>query len=192
MMLFRVTLLAFLATLLAACTSQPQKLTPPPASVSLIKQWEAQGRVGIRTENDAVSGNFNWQHSANTFDLRIYGPFGQGSTELSKNKDGKVVLAYEDKTVTGYDAEQMLQQRLGWQFPVRQVSYWIRGLPYPNTLSKISYQQNSDLPSEIIQDGWTISYQKFADIRGLSLPQKMQVSRPPYRVNLIITQWTIQ
>ncbi|MEL0614893.1 lipoprotein insertase outer membrane protein LolB [Marinomonas arenicola] len=192
MMFFRVTLLALLTTLVAACTSQPQVQTPPPSSVSTIKQWEAEGRVGIRTEDDAVSGNFNWQHSPNTFDLRIYGPFGQGSTELSKSKDGKVVLAYEDQKVEGYDAEQLLKQRLGWQFPVRQVTYWIRGLPYPNTPSTIKKSQNSELPEEITQDGWTISYQKFSDIRGLSLPQKMQVSRPPYRVNLIITQWTIQ
>ncbi|MEL0637840.1 MULTISPECIES: lipoprotein insertase outer membrane protein LolB [Marinomonas] len=192
MMLFRFVLLALFTMLLAACSSQPQIQTPPPSSVNAIQKWAAQGRVGIRTEQDAVSGNFSWSHTPNTFDLRIYGPFGQGSTELSKNKEGRVVLAYEGKKIEGSDAEQLLKQRLGWRFPVRQVAYWIRGLPYPNTPYKITKQFKSDLPSQITQDGWSISYERFSDIRGLSLPQKMQISHPPYRVNLIITQWTIQ
>ena len=192
MILFRLTLITLFMFILAACTSQPQKKTSKPASVSAIKQWSAEGRVGIRTKKDAVSGNFNWRHTITTFNLNIYGPFGQGSTKLSKDKTGKVVLAYKGQKIEGYDAEELLSQRLGWQFPVRQVTYWVRGLPYPTTPSKIINQLKSELPSQIIQDGWTITYEKFSDISGLFLPQKMHVSRPPYQVNLIINQWTIR
>lgn len=192
MMFFRFVLLTILASLIAACTSQPQKQTPPPASVSAIKEWSTEGRVGIRTKDDAVSGNFDWHHTEQTFDLHIYGPFGQGSTKLTKDKEGKVTLYYKGKTVVGYDAGALLNQQLGWQFPVKQVVYWIKGQPYPNTPSKITYRSGSKLASKIIQDGWTINYEKYTSDQGLSLPQKLQVTRMPYRVNLIINQWNIQ
>lgn len=193
MTFFRLTLITLLALLLNACAFlNHQPTTPAPLSVTSIQSWTAKGRVGIRTEQDAVSGNFNWEHNPNTFDLRMYGPFGQGSTELSKDKTGKIVLTYDDQKAEGYDAAALLKARLGWEFPVRQVSYWIRGLAYPNSPRTITRQVKSNLPSKIVQDGWTITYERYSDVRGLSLPQKMQVSRPPYRVSLIINQWDIQ
>lgn len=185
-------ILAFTA-LISACSSRPTgPVTPPPENVSAISKWETSGRVGIRTKNDAVSGNFNWQKDAKTFDLSIVGPFGQGATHLSQTTDGVVTLAYEDKVIKGNDPATLLQQELGWAFPVEQVTYWIRGLAYPNSAARISKDPDSQLPNKIEQDGWLITYSNFTKVDGLSLPQKMQVSNPPFRVNLIINQWTIQ
>lgn len=185
-------ILAFTA-LISACSSRPTgPVTPPPENVSAISKWETSGRVGIRTKNDAVSGNFNWQKDTKTFDLSIVGPFGQGATHLSQTTDGVVTLAYEDKVIKGNDPATLLQQELGWAFPVEQVTYWIRGLAYPNSAARISKDPDSQLPNKIEQDGWLITYSNFTKVDGLSLPQKMQVSNPPFRVNLIINQWTIQ
>ncbi|WP_421849051.1 lipoprotein insertase outer membrane protein LolB [Marinomonas sp.] len=185
-------ILAFTA-LISACSTRPTgPITPPPESVSAISKWETSGRVGIRTQNDAVSGNFNWQKDAKTFDLSIVGPFGQGATNLNQATDGKVTLSYEDKVITGNDPATLLQQELGWEFPVKQVTYWIRGLASPDSAARVSKNPDSQLPNKIEQDGWLIIYSNFTKIDGLSLPQKMQVSNPPFRVNLIINQWTIQ
>lgn len=185
-------ILAFTA-LISACSSRPTgPITPPPESVSAISKWETSGRVGIRTKNDAVSGNFNWQKDPKTFALSIVGPFGQGATHLNQSNDGIVTLAYEDTVVTGNNPATLLQQELGWEFPVNQVTYWIRGLAYPNSAARISKDPDSQLPNKIEQDGWLITYSNFTKVEGLSLPQKMQVSNPPFRVNLIINQWTIQ
>ncbi|MBU2021191.1 MAG: lipoprotein insertase outer membrane protein LolB, partial [Gammaproteobacteria bacterium] len=183
-------ILAFTA-LISACSTRPTgPITPPPENVSAISKWETSGRVGIRTKNDAISGNFNWQKDAKTFDLSIVGPFGQGATHLNQTIDGIVTLAYEDKVIKGNDPATLLQQELGWAFPVEQVTYWMRGLAYPNSASKITKDPESQLPNTIEQDGWLITYSNFTQVEGLSLPQKMQVSNPPFRVNLIINQWT--
>ncbi|NLQ19026.1 outer membrane lipoprotein LolB [Marinomonas sp. M1K-6] len=185
-------ILAFTA-LLSACSSKPTgPITPPPASIDAISKWETSGRVGIRTQNDALSGNFNWQKDPTTFSLNIVGPFGQGATKLNKTPDGMVSLAYEDTVVTGRNPATLLQQELGWEFPVKQVTYWIRGLADPSSYARITKTADSHLPATIEQDGWLITYHNFTKVDGLSLPQKMQVSNPPFRVNLIINQWTIQ
>jgi outer membrane lipoprotein LolB len=190
---FRILCLVTLTSLISACSTTPRgPITPPPTSVSAISKWETSGRVGIRTPEDAVSGNFNWQKDPKTFSLNIVVPFGQGATKLNKSKEGIVTLAYEDTVITGTNPATLLQQELGWEFPVEQVSYWIRGLPDPSSASRTTNDPDSNLPSEIEQDGWLVTYTNFTEIDGLSLPQKMQVSNPPFKVNLIINQWTIQ
>lgn len=190
--MLRILLLICFACIVAACSTQPAKV-PPPESVSAISKWETSGRVGIRTKKDALSGNFDWQyHGSSDFSLGIVGPFGQGAVKLVGTPNGMVTLHYEDKIVTGPDAEALLENELGWYFPVKQVLYWMRGLPFPDTPSTITSQPDSDLPSQIDQDGWIITYKNFTSVSGLSLPQKMQIANPPYRVNLIITQWSIQ
>lgn len=190
---FRILCLVTLTSLISACSTTPRgPITPPPTSVSAISKWETSGRVGIRTPEDAVSGNFNWQKDPKTFSLNIVGPFGQGATKLNKSKEGIVTLAYEDTVITGTNPATLLQQELGWEFPVEQVSYWIRGLPDPSSASRTTNDPDSNLPSKIEQDGWLVTYTNFTEIDGLSLPQKMQVSNPPFKVNLIINQWTIQ
>lgn len=191
-MIYRLTSLLALSLVLAACSTQPKgPIVPPPQSVSAIKQWETSGRVGIRTPDDAISGNFNWHHTPTTFSLNIVGPFGQGATKLSQSQDNTVTLTYEDKTITGQDPSQLLYNELGWDFPIQQVTYWIRGMAYPETDANIELDEEQRLKS-IEQDGWLVNYTRFTDVDGLELPQKIQVAKPPFKVNLIINQWTIQ
>ena len=193
-MLFRVLFLVFTSCLLIACSSQPSGPSiPPPTSVSHIIAWDISGRIGIRTQDDALSGNFNWQRNADTFDLNISGPFGQGATSLVKEKDALVTLSYDDKTVIGESAKQLLADELGWAFPVEQVAYWVRGLPSPNSAAVIiPAEDNLEQIHQLDQDGWLVEYKSYTKVSELELPQRIQISKAPYRVNLIINHWTIQ
>ncbi|MCB5162896.1 lipoprotein insertase outer membrane protein LolB [Marinomonas algarum] len=192
-MTYRTLCLLTLTAAISACSTKPTgPITPPPTSASAISKWETSGRVGIRTKEDAISGNFNWQQDPATFALNIVGPFGQGAIKLSKNMEGIVTLAYDDVIRVGSDPAILLQQELGWEFPVKQVTYWMRGLPAPTSTARITNDPQTGLVNQLEQDGWLITYSNFTDVDGLLLPQKMQVSNPPYKVNLIINQWTIQ
>ncbi|MFD1239279.1 lipoprotein insertase outer membrane protein LolB, partial [Latilactobacillus sakei subsp. carnosus] len=94
---------------------------PTPETVDAIQSWQTEGRVGIRTENDAISGNFYWDYGPDQYELNIYGPFGQGATRLQGTPNKVAQLTYDDKTVVGKNAEDLLFDELGWQFPVNQV-----------------------------------------------------------------------
>ncbi|MEO9275647.1 lipoprotein insertase outer membrane protein LolB [Marinomonas sp. 5E14-1] len=190
---YRALCIISLTAFLGACSTQPfSPVTPPPSSVDAISKWETSGRVGIRTQDDAISGNFSWQKATNTFSLSIVGPFGQGATKLNQNENGLVTLAYEDKVITGDNPATLLRDELGWAFPVEQVTYWIRGLASPNSPAQITKEADSNVVDRIEQDGWVVTYSNFTKIDDLSLPQKMQVSNSPFRVNLIINEWAVQ
>ncbi|MGB2064407.1 MAG: lipoprotein insertase outer membrane protein LolB [Marinomonas gallaica] len=178
---------------LAGCSLSPTSPKAPlPERAEDIMAWQNEGRVGIRTEQDAISGNFNWQHSPEHYELNIYGPFGQGATRLEGIPGKESRLTYDDKNLTGPSADALLYHELGWHFPVTSVQYWIRGLAAPNSAAEITYQQDGTTPEQILQNGWTITYKEFTELEHLKLPQKMQVTHPPYRVNLIITDWNVQ
>lgn len=184
---------AMASVLLAGCSLSPTTpKTPLPEQVKDIKAWHTEGRVGIRTEQDAISGNFNWDYSPEFYELNIYGPFGQGATRLEGTPNQAAQLTYNDKKLTGQSADALLYHELGWHFPVNSIQYWIRGLAAPNTYAEIQYQEDGVTPEQIIQDGWTITYREYSMLEHLKLPQKMQVTHTPYRVNLIITDWDVQ
>ncbi len=199
-MTYRALFISAIVLILSACSSKPSgPTTPPPTSIDAIQKWETSGRVGIRTSDDAISGNFNWQTDPNSFALKIVGPFGQGATKLDQTNDGVVTLAYKDTEIKGDNAATLLHQELGWEFPVEQVTYWIRGLvapsdstTVPTSKAQITLDPETELPETIKQDGWLVTYSSFTEVDGLLLPRKMQVSNPPFKVNLIINQWTIQ
>ncbi|GAB3478599.1 lipoprotein insertase outer membrane protein LolB [Marinomonas epiphytica] len=187
----RLPLLLLISLVIAACSSQPNISTPTPTSVEAISHWDISGRIGIRTQDDAVSGNFSWQQTPQDFSLDIVGPFGQGATSLSGTNHEMVTLTYKDQVVSATDATTLLQQELGWEFPVEQAVYWVRGLASPNSTANNEFDESGQL-AQLQQDGWQIQYRNYTEISGLSLPQRIQISKPPFRVSLIINQWTIQ
>lgn len=193
-MSFKHILLGVITTaFLAGCSISPSTPKAPiPDRAEDITTWQTEGRVGIRTAQDAVSGNFNWEHSPEHYELNIYGPFGQGATRIEGIPGKESRLTYDDKDLRGPSAEALLYHELGWHFPVTNVQYWIRGLPAPDSAAEISYQSDGITPEQIVQDGWTITYREFTSLGTLRLPQRLQVTHSPYRVNLIVTDWDVQ
>lgn len=202
-----ITLL--LAITLAACSTNARKEVKVFSSLEEVTLWSNSGRVGIRTDNDAHSGSFNWQHSDHEFELVIHGPFGQGTVKISGNESHtehgdlvghenhhqqNIILEYKDVVASGTDAEALLLDHFGWHFPVVEISYWVRGIPYPDQEAQISYEDKTqpNLPTIIEQGDWTINYSRYKSVNGIQLPHKLQAKNPPYRVNLIINSWEIQ
>lgn len=198
-----------LTIFLVACSSAPKQSIKNFQSVDDIQQWKNSGRVGIRTSKDAVSGNFRWFHSNDEFEFVISGPFGQGTTKLygvhahenhqnlkghEHHQHNSVTLEYDDIVVTGNDAEALLADHLGWQFPIFQISYWVKGIKYPNSEAVEVFgttEQGKLQLNTLIQDDWKIEYKRYQEVNGLNLPQKLQAEKPPYRVNLIINNWEL-
>jgi outer membrane lipoprotein LolB len=190
--MIRAFLLLCISLFISACSTNSKQTIIAPSSVNSITQWQATGRVGIRTSDDAISGNFNWHHSPQGFSLVISGPFGQGTTKLSQDDSQQVILEYKDIKATGSNPELLLKQHFGWQFPVSQIAYWARGLAEPSAAAAFSYNVESQHLEELVQDGWTVTYKEYTQVQGLTLPRKLQAVKAPFRVNLIINDWTIQ
>ncbi|MBS1184686.1 MAG: outer rane lipoprotein LolB, partial [Proteobacteria bacterium] len=75
-----------LALTLGACAS-----TPAPhweAGAQVPANWTLQGRIGIQTDEQNLSGQIHWQHRAETDELLMTSPLGQGVARIVRNADG--------------------------------------------------------------------------------------------------------
>ena len=155
-----------------------------------MEHWQLQGKIGIRTASDNHSASLYWQQIKQHYDIDLTGPLGQGGARIEGNGDGITVDIAGEEPVWAASPERLMEQTLGWQFPVRELLYWIKGIPAPN--QPFQLQLNQDLPEKITQKGWEIKYLRFTEMNDLQVPGKLTISRNNLRITIVAKQWQIQ
>ncbi len=197
----RLFALLILITSLAGCMS------PKPASTAAenktitwsqrkqdlqqITRWQANGAIAIRDQQQAQSASVKWQQqSQSTFAIRLFGPLGVGNTIII-GKPGNVTLTTpENKTYTATSSEALLQQQTGWQLPISNLYYWVRGLPAPGSKPQMKLDPYNHLRT-LQQSGWNILYQRYTAVKGKDLPSKITMTNGPITAKLIINRWVL-
>lgn len=167
-------------------------------ALSKLQFWHVVGAFSIRQDkNEARSAeiaNYDWNqfghtnyriHIASTADLyRVSILSHYGSVTLWKN----TTLAYTAKTPEG-----LMQKALGWQLPVRELFYWMKGMPAPKQkwgAFETSYDRYGHLVS-LRQEGWSLRYGAYRKIENIDLPQEIYLDRPGISVKIIARYWTL-
>ncbi|WP_053981030.1 lipoprotein insertase outer membrane protein LolB [Marinagarivorans algicola] len=200
-------LLLLLAISLAGCQSfNPQKntsssLQPIDPAVAILAQkhrkklakfnkWVAKGKIKISAQGDPNSASFEWQQFNNNYDINFFGPFGYGNSWLRRTSKGVTLEVPERPPQRARTAEQLLQQTVGWQAPISDLQYWIKGLPAPQgVVDKQHFTQHGAL-SQLQQQGWDLAFSRHQHYQDLWLPGKVVASRQGVTVLVIIKQWT--
>ncbi|MGL4997130.1 MAG: lipoprotein insertase outer membrane protein LolB [Deefgea sp.] len=165
-----------LLVLLSACAQKPLK---PPS-----EGFAAQGRVNIRSQNDANTAMFDWLATPERDVLSLSTPLGTTLAELTiVYQQGDIVsasLKHGQATDVADDPESLLQNISGLTLPVSGMRWWLRGQPdarLPFTRSGESFTQS----------GWLVSA---TDFRGGALPYKIELTRDDLRVRVMISEWS--
>ncbi len=179
---------------LHGCVTTPQPLDVDQqlqAELRRIENWQAEGKLGLRVGEDAQSANFDWQHQAESFSLRLSGPFGRGTTWL-RGDGALITLESADQPLrSAKTAEQLMQEAVGWAVPVSNLSHWIKGIAAPG-LPIQGLQRNSDTTlAELNQQGWHITYSRYTNQQGWVLPGKLVAERDHIRLTMIIKSWQL-
>ncbi len=184
--------------LVSACATRPPVTPTVPESVWLehratlqtLTDWQARGRVAIRSEDDGWNADFDWQQRGESYRIRLRGPFGQGGIELHGDKLG-VWLKRQDKApVYARNVEHLLREETGWQLPVLGLSDWLRGLPADAQPAALDWDQQGRLQS-LQQNGWNIAYGRYRDVGERQLPDKLQLLRDQLQVKVVVDEWQI-
>jgi outer membrane lipoprotein LolB len=159
------------------------------AQLASIDNWTAQGNIAAHSDQKGWNASFNWHQEANKYTLALFGPLGVDRTELT-GSPGQVTLTSGSRTITASSPEILLQQQTGWNLPVSDLYYWLRGLPAP----KGHYARSFDMNNHIVhlrQDGWDIRYLRYLSINGVDLPDRLLLINSTFQVRIVITQWHI-
>jgi outer membrane lipoprotein LolB len=193
--------------LLAGCALPGARPTPEPAADPATSAWETRvaaltprahfglrGRIAIQRGAEGAQAQLSWTQRADTWDLRLVAPLGQGSVRL-EGMPGAVVLSTPDGArYRASDVDALMKTHLRWSLPVAGARYWILGLPVPgHPVGQLSLDAEGRL-RDLAQDGWRISVLEYqnapAEPGGLVLPRRLFLLGKDVQLRIVITAWT--
>ena len=150
--------------------------------------WHINGKIGIRAPKDSGSGTLFWLQRQDYYDIRLSGPLGRGAARLT-GRPGQVSLEVANQG--RYEAaspETLLEEQMGWKLPVSHLAWWVRGLPAPDSKSRLTLDGDSHLAS-LEQEGWQVEYSSYSEQNGYWLPERIKLHGSNLDVTLVIKEW---
>lgn len=193
--LIRTASLAVLAALLASCAAP--RLRPDAERMSALEQreqillahrdWSLQGRMAISAPEDSGSGSLDWAQRGETFRFALSAPVSGKTWTLSGDNQHAELTGLRAQTVVGRSAAEILGRELGWQVPITQLAYWVRGIRAPGKADVVFAADG--LPLEIRQAGWVIEFRDYESTHDPVLPRRIFANNGEYKVRLVIQRW---
>lgn len=183
---------------LAGCASTPASIdasgTPDAAlqqRLSALRAWQVNGKLAVRSPDASESARMQWQQNGKHFDIHLSGPAGLKATRIHGTPDD-VSFEQGDQQLHADSVEALSQQLIGWPLPADKLTWWLRGLPAPDSRAqKAGYTRDGRL-AELTQGGWHIL---FSDPQQpgprLTLPGRIEARHGDTRITLIIKTWQI-
>ena len=156
-------------------------------TLTLMQEWQIRGKIGVRTADDGGSAYLDWSQSFDSFYILLSGPLGQGSTIVSGNPYG-ARLENGDGTFISDSPEQLVLEHTGWNIPIHQLLYWVKGIPAPYGKSEPTYNAYGALKT-LQQNQWNLEFDRYGEAMGTLLPQKIKITKGDLKVTLIIKEW---
>jgi outer membrane lipoprotein LolB len=198
----RIAAASATVALLAACATTRPPVRQPGDALTLglqeqreralgdVSHWTLQGKLSVSNGQDSGSGTLTWHQDGDRYDFTIRGPVTGRSFRLSGGPDGALLEGLDGGPRRGTDAESLMASAVGWQIPMTELKRWVLGLRADGGAAQLSFGADQ-LPSRLVQDGWTVDYRQWDAARQPPMPVKVFAEKPPYKVRLAIEQWTL-
>ena len=179
-------LLSLLALVISGCSSRPL-IAPEEVSAepnAELWHWQIEGRLALNDGQERHNANFNWQQQGAHYQLSFFGPLGQGSARLDGQPFHVSLTTSSGEQLHAASPEGLIRQGLGWQLPLSNLVYWVRGLPAPGPSQEPE-------PGRLIQDDWEIEWQRFTQVEGYQLPGLVIARQGHLQIRLAISRWSL-
>lgn len=188
--------LAALLLALQACASAPPAASNPnwaalQTRLESLESWRLRGRVNVRYQGDSHTPRIDWQQDRSDYRIRLWGTFNAGNTLIEGSENG-VSLDSQGRTSRAATPEGLILRELGYELPVSSLSYWIKGLPAPDSRYNLAFDELNRL-SELTQEGWLIRYPDPRQYGQLTLPRRIEASHSErdIRLTFVGLNWTL-
>ena len=180
--------------LLSGCSQIPRQPTdgsPHTTLPSPPEQWQLNAKLGVRNGEDSGSITLNWQQSNSGYRIHIQGPLGKGKATINGNDDYIVLERPGQEPLYSNNANTLIQEVFGWDLPIADFRFWIRGIANPNrTVDANRFSDQGTLLS-LQQSNWQLSFSRYEKIRQWLLPGRIRAEQEGAQLTLIIRQWQL-
>lgn len=202
MKLFHFALLSIFVGFVSGCASIPapehtndaqslERWSKREPLLRAIDQWTLSGRFSAKSGNEAWNGVLTWQQQQDDFAIRISGPLNQGSAELTGNKTRARLTVSSKETWEDQDAETILREHAGFSLPVKELRYWILGVPAPGEMSRLELGADGTA-TQFRQNGWIVKFKNYVIVEQVQLPSKLFIEQKEFEFRLVLDQWHIK
>lgn len=159
--------------------------------VGAFSNWSFSGRLGLRVPKKSGSMSVEWLQNNQQYTLYLDGPFGVSLAHIEGNERQVSAILSDGEKVVGRTPEYLMYQLTGWELPVSSLKYWIRGLPAPGGEARVSLN-NAGIPEKISQQGWDITYLRFDEASGVSVPSHIRAVSGDIQITLVVSNWQLR
>lgn len=192
----RLTILLLLAAIISGCTSTPQEPPPEISSWSQyvsqqeqLNQWQLEGKLGYRDSKDGGSAWLNWTQHQQSFEVSLSGPFGTGATQITGSHKYARLQRSGNEDITANSPTELTEVLFGWQWPVEQLQYWVRGIPFPLAPETARDHYPDGSLKMLEQSNWVLQFSNYQQTGPWILPGKIKGQNGDYRFTLVIKSW---
>lgn len=192
-------LVYILVSILASCASIYEQVLDSPADWQQrlqqhqqISDWTIKARLGVQTEYEGGSFDVFWQQLADTYEIRLIAPMGQGAVQIKGDDEGVTISLADGQTEYSQDADALFTSMTGLSLPVTGLQDWLRGMPIQDEeVQSISWNEYGQL-YKIEQRGWRVEMGRYKAIADYELPHAFYLERedrPELSVRLLVREW---
>jgi outer membrane lipoprotein LolB len=179
---------------LAACATTRRVAAPPAAGweqrvaeLQRLTSWRLDGRAAVAVGTQGWQATLNWQQRGESTEVHLSGPLGVGALMLKRTPEGLSL----NGTPPSDAVLAQLQERLGFTLPIDQLRFWLLGVPDPGAAFELK-RNDQERASQLIQDDWTIDYDRYMPVDGDVLPARLVLNREGARVRIVADHWQMR
>lgn len=152
--------------------------------------WTLQGKLSVTSDKDSGSGTLTWRQDGDRYDFTVRAPVTGRSFRLTGGPDGAELDGLDGGPRRGPDAESLMAQTVGWNIPMAELKSWVLGLRADTGPADIRFGDDR-LPSQLMQDGWTVDYKAWDATKQPAMPSKVFAEKAPFKIRLAIESWQL-
>lgn len=178
---------AFIALSTGCAMLEPVAMVSRPARET-IESFRIEGRIAVRRAGESFSAGIDWRHDAQSDEIVVSGPLGQGLARLTSGGGAALLETADQKRYVAADMEGLSEQVFGARLPVSGLGRWVLGRSaFGGAASVDAIGRLAGLSEQ----GWSIEYLRYESESRDALPELLQARREDVEVRLKIDNWSL-
>lgn len=156
-----------------------------PGAVAEIKALKLSGRLGIKQGKEGHSGSLRWLHAIPNHEITVYSPIGTTVAKIEQNENGATLTTSDKEVYKADDADKLMEQVMGWHFPLNGMQYWVLGRAAPDGQAEEERGTNNRL-MHLRQQDWDIEYADYRPLANIELPYRIIMKRADFVLRFVV------
>lgn len=159
--------------------------------IQQIHSYAANGQLGYISADDRFSSRFDWRYqNSQSYQLQLSSMLTSTTLSIKMTPQGMTISDNKGNQHSATDAQQLLQDIVGMNFPLDQFSDWLKGQP---NLSQPYYVGENHLLANFnyLHQGeiWNVDYLSYHSQNTPPLPKDILIKNQDKTLKIRVDNW---